>query len=124
MRNVSGGANERLRSEASTMLRSSKSNWETSLIKKALVLILSLAVLLGAITFTCVYLNSDSFTALMSAVIVAVASAVILCVIALVIFRIASPRVEGFLAGMEEIASGNADARVETRGGDEARMIF
>ncbi len=124
MRNVSGGANERLRSEASTMLRSTKSNWGTSLIKKALVLILSLAVLLGAITFTCVYLNSDSFTALMSAVMVAVASAVILCVIALVIFRNASPRVEGFLAGMEEIASGNADARVKTHGGDEARMIF
>ena len=44
--------------------------------------------------------------------------------IALVVFRIASPRVESFLAGMEEIASGNADARIEAHGGDEARMIF
>lgn len=124
MRNVSDSLNKRLRNEPSAVSSSLKGNWGTSLIKKALVFSLLFAVLLGVITFTCVYMSADSFAALTSAVIVTIAVAAALCVSVQTVSRIVLPKVADFLAGMEGIGAGDTDIRIKARGGDEMRIVF
>jgi PAS domain S-box-containing protein len=131
MRNLSGSTNERSKNEVTILSkhRSLSKDWGNSLLRKALIFVLLLAGLLGAVAFAAAYLTSASFAgssgvALVTASIVALASASILYLMAMVIFRTLSRRVEVFFAGMEEISSGNGDARIEAYGGDELRVIF
>jgi PAS domain S-box-containing protein len=132
MGNLSDNRNIKVKHESVTLskVRSTGIIWGNSLLHKALIFILLLAGLIGTVTFTSVYMNSDgvaglsSGIALASALIVTLTSAAVLSAIAVVVLRVVSRRVESLLAGIEDISSGNTDIRVEANGSPELRMIF